>query len=66
MRKRGRWLSLEFGSIKRVNGYKWYNSDSGDIGVELGECKQGGVSEFEFICARNSYTIRESPNVIQI
>ena len=53
------------GCIKCVNDYEWYDSDSGDIGIELGECEQGGVLEFK-ICARNSYETKGSSDVIQL
>ena len=29
-------------SIKPLNDYEWYDRDSGDIGLELGECEHGG------------------------
>jgi len=63
--KAGKMAVLGNGSIKHVNDYEWYDSGSGDTVIELGECEQGGVSEFE-ICACNSYTIEESSNVIEI
>ena len=48
-----------------MDDYEWYDSDSGDIGVELGECEQGGVLELK-LGARNSYTIgKGSSDVIQ-
>jgi len=49
--KAGKMAVFGNGSIKSVNDYEWYDSDSGDIGIELGECEQGGVSEFEFLLA---------------
>ena len=56
------------GSIRFLNDYEWYDSDNGDIGVELGECEQGGVLETDLkFGARNSYTIEKgSSDVIGI
>ena len=56
------------GSIRFVNDYEWYDSDSGNIGLELGECKQGGELETDLkFGARNSYTIEKgSSDVIEI
>ena len=55
-------------SIRFVNDYEWYDSDSGDIGQELGECEQGCVLETDLkFGARNSYTIEKgSSDVIEI
>ena len=53
------------GSIKYVEDYEWYDSDSGDIGVELGECEQGGVLDLKF-GARTSYTNERSSDVIYL
>ena len=54
------------GSIRFVDDYEWYDSDSGDIGVEFGECEQGGVLDLK-LGARNSYTIEEqNSDVIEI
>ena len=64
-KKAGKMAVFGNGSIKSVNDYEWYDSDSGDIGIELGECKQGGVLEFE-IRARNSYGTKGSSDVIQL
>ena len=63
--KAGKMAVFGNGSIKCVNDYEWYDSESGDIGIELGECEQGGVLEFE-ICACDSYGTKGSSNVIQL
>ena len=54
------------GSIRFVDDYEWNNSDSGDIGVELRECEQGGELDLK-LGACNSYTIEEqNSDVIEI
>ena len=54
------------GSIRFVDDYEWYDSDSGDIGVELGGFEQGGLLDLK-LGASSSYTIEEqNSDVIEI